>query len=65
MLIASELVINESKRSANLFTENLIPPLPKPFQQPADKSKPQERPRKKLHIENKVEQDSSVNVDAL
>ena len=53
MLIASELVVNESKRGAELLGDNPIHP-PKLLRQLAGQPKPRGRPRKKSCVEDTV-----------
>ena len=65
VFIANKPVVNKSKWSADLLAINPISPLPKPIQLLASEPKPREKARKRLCIENKVEQDSFANVDIL
>lgn len=65
MLIINKSIINKRKQSAELLIENSMPPLPKSLQQLACELRPQKRPRKRLHIEDKlleIEHDSSINI---
>ena len=64
VLIASKSIVNKSKQGIQTLVENLILPPLKSFHQPASKSRLQGRLRKKPHIENKVEQEGFVEVEA-
>ena len=66
MLIASEPIVNKSKRGVQLLTENPMPPPLKPPRQPASEPNPPGRPRKRPRIENenKAEQEGFVEVEA-
>ena len=65
MLIINEPVVNKSKRETELLVENPMPSPPKLFRQPAGELKPRGRLRNRSCMENKVEQDASVDVEAL
>ena len=64
MLIASKLVVNESKREAELLVENPMPPPPRLLQQLVGEPKLREKPRKRPRIENKTKHDTSVEFEA-
>ena len=51
VLIASEPVVNESKRVAKLLVDNSMPP-PKLFRQPAEEPKPRSQPCKRSCVED-------------
>ena len=61
VLIASEPVVNESKRGADLLAENPIPTSPKPLWLPTGEPKLEGRLRKRPRIENEAEQDDFTN----
>lgn len=65
VLIASEPIVNESKRGADLLTENPMPPPPRPLRQPVGEPSPRGRPRERPRIENEAEHDGSVEVEGL
>ena len=53
VLIASEPVVNESKRGSELLINNPMPAPKRPLRQPAGKPRIRERPKKKAWIESK------------
>ena len=61
MLIASEPVVNELKRGADLLAENPMPAPPKPLRLLTGDPKPRGRPRKRPCVENEAEQDGFAN----
>ena len=65
VLIANELIVYESKQRAELLVENPIFSPLKLFRQPAEKLKPQRKPKKRPYMENEAEHDISVEVEAL
>ena len=65
VLIASNPIINKSKQGADLLVENPMPLLSKTLQKLANKPKPQGSSRKRSHIKNKGEYNSSVNIEGL
>lgn len=65
MLIASKLVVNESKQDIKLLIKNLMLLLAKPLYQSAGKLKPQEKLRKKPYIKNKAKYSGSIKTATL
>ena len=64
MLIASKLVVNESKQGVELLVENPMLPPPKLLRQLEGKPKLRGKLRKKPHIENEAEHATSMEVEA-